>query len=42
MRRIETQRLSLEPQAVEHAAEMFAVLADPSIYELMILNVCGS
>jgi ribosomal-protein-alanine N-acetyltransferase len=33
MRKIETQRLILEPQTVEHAADMFAVLADPSIYE---------
>jgi len=33
MRRIDTWRLSLEPQTVEHATEMFAVLADPLIYE---------
>jgi ribosomal-protein-alanine N-acetyltransferase len=33
MRTIETRRLNLEPQTVEHAAEMFGVLADPSIYE---------
>jgi RimJ/RimL family protein N-acetyltransferase len=33
MRKIETLRLTLEPQTVEHAASMFAVLSDPSIYE---------
>ncbi|HWZ71149.1 MAG TPA: GNAT family N-acetyltransferase [Casimicrobiaceae bacterium] len=33
MRKIETRRLSLEPQTIEHSAEMFALLADPSIYE---------
>ena len=30
---IETASLSLEPQVVAHAEEMFAVLSDPAIYE---------
>jgi predicted GNAT superfamily acetyltransferase len=30
---ISTPRLRLEPQAVAHAEEMFAVLSDPAIYE---------
>jgi RimJ/RimL family protein N-acetyltransferase len=33
MRVIETARLTLEPQLAAHAAEMFAVLSDPAIYE---------
>jgi [ribosomal protein S5]-alanine N-acetyltransferase len=33
MRVIETSRLTLEPQLAAHAEEMFAVLADPAIYE---------
>jgi len=33
MRVIETARLTLEPQRAAHAAEMFAVLSDPAIYE---------
>jgi len=33
MRVIETDRLTLEPQLAAHAAEMFAVLSDPAIYE---------
>jgi len=32
MRIIETGRLRLEPQTVEHADEMFTVLSDPAIY----------
>lgn len=33
MQLFETQRLILEPQMATHAAEMFAVLSDPAIYE---------
>jgi hypothetical protein len=33
MRTLQTQRCTLEPQLEAHAAEMFAVLADPAIYE---------
>jgi RimJ/RimL family protein N-acetyltransferase len=33
MRAIDDGVLSLEPQTVEHAEEMFAVLSDPAIYE---------
>jgi RimJ/RimL family protein N-acetyltransferase len=33
MRVIRTARLALEPQCAAHADEMFAVLADPAIYE---------
>jgi RimJ/RimL family protein N-acetyltransferase len=33
MRALRTARLFLEPQAVAHADEMFAVLGDPAIYE---------
>jgi [ribosomal protein S5]-alanine N-acetyltransferase len=33
MRTVETTALTLEPLSVRHAAEMFAVLADPAIYE---------
>jgi RimJ/RimL family protein N-acetyltransferase len=33
MHRIETARLTLEPQTAAHAEEMFAVLSDPAIYE---------
>jgi [ribosomal protein S5]-alanine N-acetyltransferase len=33
MRVIETGHLTLEPQVVAHAQEMFAVLTDPAIYE---------
>lgn len=33
MRRLETLRLTLEPQTAAHADEMFAVLSDPAIYE---------
>src|SRR5512132_2186077 len=33
MRTIETDALTLEPQVVRHAGEMFAVLNDPAIYE---------
>jgi ribosomal-protein-alanine N-acetyltransferase len=33
MRTIDAGALSLEPQTVEHAEEMFAVLSDPAIYE---------
>lgn len=33
MRLIETSRLMLEPQLAAHAAEMYAVLSDPAIYE---------
>ena len=33
MRILETAALTLEPQAARHAAEMFAVLCDPAIYE---------
>jgi RimJ/RimL family protein N-acetyltransferase len=33
MRVIEVGSLRLEPQTAQHAAEMFAVLADPAIYE---------
>jgi uncharacterized protein YhfF/RimJ/RimL family protein N-acetyltransferase len=33
MRTIHTDRLALEPQVAAHAAEMFAVLSDPAIYE---------
>ena len=33
MRAIDAGVLSLEPQTVEHAEEMFAVLSDPAIYE---------
>lgn len=32
MRIIQTSRLQLEPQTVEHADEMFTVLSDPAIY----------
>jgi len=32
MRTIETARLTLEPQAAEHAQAMFVVLSDPAIY----------
>ena len=33
MRLIETATLTLEPQTVAHAEEMFVVLSDPAIYE---------
>lgn len=33
MRIIETANLTLEPQTMTHAEEMFAVLSDPAIYE---------
>lgn len=33
MRVVDTARLALEPQTVEHAEAMFAVLSDPAIYE---------
>ena len=33
MRVLETPRLVLEPQTADHAEEMYAVLADPAIYE---------
>jgi RimJ/RimL family protein N-acetyltransferase len=33
MRPLQTARLALEPQVAAHAAAMFAVLADPAIYE---------
>ena len=33
MRVIEAGSLRLEPQTAQHAAEMFAVLSDPAIYE---------
>ncbi len=33
MRVIETATLTLEPQTVAHAEEMFVVLSDPAIYE---------
>lgn len=33
MRSLDTPRLRLEPQVAAHAAEMFAVLSDPAIYE---------
>lgn len=33
MRALETPRLALEPQTADHAEEMYAVLADPAIYE---------
>lgn len=33
MRQIEAAGLTLEPQTVAHAAEMFVVLSDPAIYE---------
>ena len=33
MRVVETAALTHEPQTVDHAAEMFAVLSDPAIYE---------
>jgi ribosomal-protein-alanine N-acetyltransferase len=33
MRIVETSNLRLEPQTAAHAEEMFAVLADPAIYE---------
>jgi len=33
MRIIATPTLTLEPQTVAHAEEMFAVLSDPAIYE---------
>ncbi len=33
MRRIDTARLTLEPQVAAHAEAMFAVLSDPKIYE---------
>lgn len=33
MRALQTPRLQLEPQRAHHADEMFAVLADPAIYE---------
>ena len=33
MNTIVTARLTLEPQLATHAAEMFAVLSDPAIYE---------
>jgi len=33
MRHIDAGLLSLEPQTVQHADEMFAVLGDPAIYE---------
>jgi RimJ/RimL family protein N-acetyltransferase len=32
MRSVETGQLSLEPQTVAHAPEMFVVLSDPAIY----------
>lgn len=32
MQALRSQRLLLEPQTVDHAAEMFGVLADPAIY----------
>ena len=33
MRTVGTAALTLEPQAQQHAAEMFVVLSDPAIYE---------
>ena len=33
MRTVHTSRLTLEPQAAQHAEAMFAVLGDPAIYE---------
>lgn len=33
MRALQTARLQLEPQRVQHADEMFVVLGDPAIYE---------
>src|SRR5436190_10849029 len=33
MRTIRAERIELDPQTVSHAAEMFAVLSDPAIYE---------
>ena len=33
MRKIECQRVVLEPQVAAHADEMFVVLSDPAIYE---------
>jgi [ribosomal protein S5]-alanine N-acetyltransferase len=33
MRRLETGRLTLEPQVAAHAPAMFVVLSDPAIYE---------
>ena len=33
MRIVSTDRFSLEPQTIVHAAEMFAVLSDPAIYQ---------
>ena len=33
MRVLETPRLTLEPQVVAHAEELFVVLCDPAIYE---------
>ena len=33
MRALQTPRLLLEPQLVQHTDEMFAVLGDPAIYE---------
>jgi RimJ/RimL family protein N-acetyltransferase len=33
MRVLETGKLRLEPQTAQHAAEMFAVLSDPAIYQ---------
>jgi RimJ/RimL family protein N-acetyltransferase len=33
MRTLQTARLVLEPQTVDHAPEMFRVLSDPRIYE---------
>ena len=32
MRKVVTEALTLEPQTVEHAVEMFEVLGDPAIY----------
>jgi ribosomal-protein-alanine N-acetyltransferase len=32
MRAVEAARITLEPQTAEHAAEMFIVLSDPTIY----------
>jgi [ribosomal protein S5]-alanine N-acetyltransferase len=33
MQRIVAEGLSLEPQVVAHAEEMFVVLSDPAIYQ---------
>jgi hypothetical protein len=38
MRIIATDRLRLEPQVATHAEEMFRVLADPAIYERLMVR----